>query len=113
MRRIYPAWRAWTLFKEEQTEVPYHTYNPFDFQSITSVESYINFRFWKKDILRVKVGLRIHNVITTYKGMTVSGTEAFCLLLRQHAYQCCLSDIGREFVHQSISNFVCRDQSYA
>ena len=102
MRRIYPAWQALTQFKEEQTEVPYHTYNPFDFQSITSVESYINFRFWKKDILRVMVGLRIPNLITIYKGMTVSGTEAFCLLLRRITYPCGLSDVARKFGLQPI-----------
>ena len=44
MRRIYPAWRAWTLFKEEQTEVPYHTYNPFDS---------INYICWKLHQLQV------------------------------------------------------------
>ena len=81
-------------------EVPYYTYDPFDFESITSDESYINFRFWKEDIPRVMAGLRIPDMITTYNRVNVSGTEAFCLLLRRLAYPCRLSDIAKEFFGQ-------------
>ena len=45
-------------------------------------------------------GHSIPDMITTYNRVNVSGTEAFCLLLRRLAYPCRLSDIAKEFFGQ-------------
>ena len=88
--------------RRRKPEFPYYNYDAFNLDTYTSDESYINFRFFKDDIPRVMAGLNIPEQITTHNRVNVSGTEAFCLLLRRLAYPCRLYDVAREFGQRPI-----------
>ena len=66
----------------------YWNYETFKFESMDDGESWTQFRFYKRDVYRLREVLRIPNIVKTYNRINVDGVEALCILLKRFSYQC-------------------------
>ena len=73
---------------ESRNDYDYKMYSRFDLDQHDDATAWSTFRFFKKDILRLKDVLRIPDFIITYNRLKVDGIEALCIFLKRMAYPC-------------------------
>lgn len=80
-------------------------YSRFDLGSLSLMQCWYELRFEMQDVERLRVNLRIPDVVRTRNGTVASGTEALCLVLARLAYPCrwvqLVPRFGRSITHLS------------
>ena len=71
------------LNRSKNLDLPYHSYEKFDLDSLFEDECKREFRFDKRDIYRLCDVFEIPEEIRCYNGMVFNKEEALCILLRK------------------------------
>jgi hypothetical protein len=74
------------IIEESNKKLPIPRIQKFEFNSFVDEYCYLNFRFHKDDILRLKRCLNMQGTYTCENGVKVSTFEALCITLRRLAY---------------------------
>ena len=87
------------LYNLNKSKDDYHywNYEVFKLEGMDDSESWAQFRFYKRDIYRLKEVLRIPNILKTYNRINVDGVEALCILLKRFSYPCRYVDMIPHF----------------
>lgn len=85
------------LNKSKNLDLPYESYNYFDFDMLENDECLSEFRFHKRDIPLLADVLQVPDVITCYQRSVCSGLEALCVVLKRLAYPCRYADMIPRF----------------
>lgn len=72
------------LDSQKQESIP--RIRQFELKSLVDEFCKLNFRFYKDDILRLKILLRLNGPIICANGVKVGAVEALCITLRRLAY---------------------------
>ena len=85
------------LNKSKNLDLPYESYDYFDFDMLENDECLWEFRIRKQDIPLLADVLRVPDVITCYQRSVCSGLEALCVVLKRLAYPCRYADMIPRF----------------
>ena len=85
------------LNSSNNLDLPYDSYDCFDFDVLDDDECLSEFRFHKRDIPLLAEVLQIPDVIKCYQRSVCSGLEALCILLKRLAYPCRYADMISRF----------------
>ncbi|EDO35600.1 predicted protein [Nematostella vectensis] len=78
-------------------DLPYNSYENFDFDILEEDECMSEFRFHKSDIPLLAEMLQIPDRLTLYQRSVCSGLEALCIVLKRLAYPCRYADMVAKF----------------
>ena len=81
------------LNRSKNLDLPYHSYEKFDLDSLSEDECKSEFRFDKRDIYRLCDVFEIPEEIRCYNGMVFNKEEALCIFLKRYAYPCRYQDL--------------------
>ena len=76
---------------------PHCEYNRFDLDTMDEAECFAEFRVRKMDIPRLADALGLPASLTCQQRTRADRTEGLCMVLKQFAYHCCLSDMMLRF----------------
>ena len=101
---------------KSRNDYPYWRYEGFELDSLDDDEAWVQFRFFRNDIYRLKEVLHIPDIVRTYNRMIVDGVEALCIFLKRFAYPCRYVDriphFGRAIPDYSIVTNMIIDHIY-
>ena len=94
------------LNKSKNLDLPYESYNYFDFDMLENDECLSEFRFHKRDIPLLADVLQVPDVTTCYQRSVCSGLEALCVVLKRLAYPCRYADMIPRFAKACFQYYV-------
>ena len=90
------------LNRSKNLDLPYHTDEKFDLDSLSEDECKSEFRFDKRDIYRLCDVFEIPEEIRCYNGLVFAKEEALCICLKRFAYPCRYQDLMLRFGQRAI-----------
>ena len=91
------------LNRSKNLDVPCHSYEKFNLDSLSENESKSEFRFNKRDIYRLCDFFEISEEIRGYNGMVFDKEEASCIFVKKFAYLCRYQDLMLRFGQKAVS----------
>ena len=85
------------LNKSNNLDLPYDSYESFDFDVLEDVECLSEFRFQKHDLPLLAEVLGVPDVFKCSQRSIADGVEGLCILLKRLAYPCRYSDMLPRF----------------
>ena len=85
------------LYASKNLDFLYDSYAPFDLEELDESESFIEFRFWKRDTRILKEVLLIPDTITRSQRPVCNGLEGLCMLLKRLSYPSRYGDMVHRF----------------
>ena len=76
------------LNRSKNLDLPYHSYEKFNLDSLSEDECKSEYRFYERDIYRLCHVFEISEEIRCYNGMVFDKKEALCIFLKRFAYPC-------------------------
>ena len=90
------------LNRSKNLDLPYHSYEKFDLDSLSEGECKCEFRFDKRGIYRPCDVFEIPEETRYYDGMVFDKEEALCIFLKRFAYPCRYQDLMLRFGQRAV-----------